>query len=157
MNENSTDNKNPNESYVNKVKINDEPKKLNGIPTVINETGVEVVVFDDMLVKKGSERWNLSVSGYFVIYKMSPNDLIYNIRRMWSKFGVKDIIVNNNGTYLFKFGNMEGLNVVFDKGPWMVNNKPLIVPGWNPELGMQMIEHSKLPVWVRLENIPLKA
>nr|GEW55871.1 hypothetical protein [Tanacetum cinerariifolium] len=71
-------------------------KNLNYRPTVTNDTGTEVVVFDEMLVRKGSERWNLTASGYFVGYKMPPYELRYNIRRMWGKFGVEDIIVNND-------------------------------------------------------------
>ncbi|GJR19678.1 hypothetical protein Tco_0968205 [Tanacetum coccineum] len=54
---------------------NEAPKKLNYKPTVINENGVEVVIFDEMIVKKGSERWNLTISGYFVGYWMAPNEL----------------------------------------------------------------------------------
>ncbi|GKB13881.1 retrovirus-related pol polyprotein from transposon TNT 1-94 [Tanacetum coccineum] len=121
-----------NESYVNMVKKDEAPKKLNYKPTEINENGVEVVIFDEMIVKKGSERWNLTVSGYFVGYRMAPNELRYNIRRMWGKYGVRDIRVNNDGTCLFKFNNKE-------------------------EIGMQKAEHCKLPVWVRMTEVPLEA
>ncbi|GJV32713.1 RNA-directed DNA polymerase, eukaryota, reverse transcriptase zinc-binding domain protein [Tanacetum coccineum] len=39
----------------------------------------------------------------------------------------------------------------------MVTNWPLIVQQWNPEIGMQKAEHSKLPVWVRMTDVPLEA
>ncbi|GJS17916.1 RNA-directed DNA polymerase, eukaryota, reverse transcriptase zinc-binding domain protein [Tanacetum coccineum] len=132
-------------------------KNLNYMPTVTNDTGTEVIVFDEMLVRKASERWNLTASGYFVAYKMPPYELRYNIRRMWGKFRVKDIIVNNDGACLFKFRDNNRLNSVVEKGPWMVNGKLLIVQKWNHELGMQMSEHSKLPIWVRLSDVPLEA
>ena len=49
------------------------------------------------------------------------------------------------------------MNVVIEKGPWMVQNKPLFVQKWNPEIGMQIIEPKKLPVWVKMTNIPFEA
>ncbi|GJT58679.1 RNA-directed DNA polymerase, eukaryota, reverse transcriptase zinc-binding domain protein [Tanacetum coccineum] len=51
----------------------------------------------------------------------------------------------------------DGLRTVIDKGPWMVNNRPLIVQQWNHEIGIQKAEHSKLPLWVRMTDVPLKA
>ena len=62
-----------------------------------------------------------------------------------------------NGQYTIKFRNEEGLNVVIEKGPWMVQNKPLFVQKWNPGIGMQKIEPKKMPVLVKMINIPLEA
>ncbi|GJY45973.1 RNA-directed DNA polymerase, eukaryota, reverse transcriptase zinc-binding domain protein, partial [Tanacetum coccineum] len=73
-----------NETYVNMVKKDEIPKKLCYKPIEINDNGVEVVIFDELIVKKGCERWNLT------------------------------------------FSNIKGLQAVIDKGPWMVNNRPLI-------------------------------
>ena len=39
----------------------------------------------------------------------------------------------------------------------MVNNRPLFVLKWNPEIGMSKVEPSKLPVWVKLMCIPMEA
>ena len=109
-----------------------------------------------MLIKKGSERGNLTACRQFVGYNMHHNEFRYNIRRMWSQFGVKDIVYNN-GQFLFKFKSIEGMESVIEKGPWMVNNKPLFVQRWNPEMNMTKLEPKKLPVWVKLVNIPLEA
>ncbi|GJY63014.1 RNA-directed DNA polymerase, eukaryota, reverse transcriptase zinc-binding domain protein [Tanacetum coccineum] len=108
------------DTFANMVKKDEIPKKLSFKPTIVTDNGVEVVIFDEVLTRKGCERWNLTVSGHFVGYKMAPNELRYNIRRMWAKYGVRDIIVNYDGTCLFKFKDIEGLNSVIEKGPWMV-------------------------------------
>ncbi|GJU11801.1 zinc knuckle CX2CX4HX4C containing protein, partial [Tanacetum coccineum] len=145
------------ETYVNMVRKDEVPKKLIDRPTVTNDTYIEVVVFDEFLVKKGSERWNLTASRYFVGYRIAPKELRYNIRRMCGKFMGRDIIVNNGGACLFKVRDINGLNSVIDKGPRMVNNKPLFVQKWNHEIGMQMSKHSKIPIWVRMTDVPLEA
>ncbi|GKC34153.1 hypothetical protein Tco_1046537, partial [Tanacetum coccineum] len=49
-----------NETYVNMVKKDEIPKKLCYKPIEINDNGVEVVIFDELIVKKGCERWNLT-------------------------------------------------------------------------------------------------
>nr|GEW29518.1 RNA-directed DNA polymerase, eukaryota, reverse transcriptase zinc-binding domain protein [Tanacetum cinerariifolium] len=61
------------------------------------DNGEEVVIFDENIVEEGSRKWANTVCGYFVGCNMSPAELRYNIRRMWGKFGVYDIISNGNG------------------------------------------------------------
>lgn len=45
------------------------------------------------------------------------------------------------------------VNGVFEQGPWMVNGKPLIVKRWNSEIGLEKVEHDKLPIWVKFSKI----
>ncbi|GJV53270.1 RNA-directed DNA polymerase, eukaryota, reverse transcriptase zinc-binding domain protein [Tanacetum coccineum] len=120
--------KNNNVSYANMVKKDEVPKNLNYIPTLITDVGTEVVIFDDMLVQRGSERWNLIVYGQFVGYDMNIHELRYNIKRMWSKFGVAEIDTIKEGHYVF-----------------------------NSDIGMERMEPKKMPVWVKIVNVPLEA
>ncbi|PWA80359.1 hypothetical protein CTI12_AA195320 [Artemisia annua] len=125
-------------SYANVVKKDEFPKELLYILTEMNEAGNEVVVFDEMLVKNGSERWRLTACGQFIGFNMHISELRYNIRRMWSKFGVTDISASKNGQYLFMFRDIDGLNSVIDQGPWMVQNKPLFIHRWSPDMGIEL-------------------
>ncbi|PWA66335.1 hypothetical protein CTI12_AA328150 [Artemisia annua] len=120
---------------VNTVSNTVDSEKLNNVEICVNNVnnslndktdgGSEVVVFDEMIVLKGSERWNLTVCGQFVGYSMNPNESKILCAMM--------------------------------KGPWMINNKPLFVQKWSPEMNMKKIEPRKLPVWVKMVNIPLEA
>ncbi|GKD27282.1 zinc knuckle CX2CX4HX4C containing protein, partial [Tanacetum coccineum] len=103
-------------SYAKMVEKDEIPKDLNYIPTRITKFAIEVVLFDEMLVKKGSERWNLTICGQFVGFHMHTNEMRYNIRRMWSQFGVTEINAGKNRYYMFKFRNEDGLNRVTEKG-----------------------------------------
>ncbi|GJR43471.1 hypothetical protein Tco_1311574 [Tanacetum coccineum] len=78
-------------SYASMVKRDENPNSLEFIPTVVSETGIEIVIFDEEIVQKGSERWGLTVYGQFVGYDMHISELRYNIRRMWGKFGIAEI------------------------------------------------------------------
>nr|GEZ69393.1 reverse transcriptase domain, reverse transcriptase zinc-binding domain protein [Tanacetum cinerariifolium] len=110
--------------------------KLWSILTEILEDEREVVIFDEELVTLGSEKWNLIVCRYFVGYKMSVGELRYNLRRMWSKNGVGDIVPHNNDVFLFKFHHKEGLQYVLKNRPWLITNKPMFVQKWDPEMYM---------------------
>ncbi|GKG08259.1 RNA-directed DNA polymerase, eukaryota, reverse transcriptase zinc-binding domain protein, partial [Tanacetum coccineum] len=101
--------------------------KLYTIPTSVNNKGEEVVVFDEEPVLEGCEKWKFTVCGYFVGCKMHINDLKYNTRRMWTRFGLKDIVVDSDEMCFFKFKDEEGMKYVIDQSPWIVNGKPLIV------------------------------
>ncbi|GKA06590.1 RNA-directed DNA polymerase, eukaryota, reverse transcriptase zinc-binding domain protein [Tanacetum coccineum] len=105
-----------------------DDNKLFNIPTSVNSKGEEVVLFDEDLVLEGCEKWKLTVCGYFVGCKMHINVLKYNIKRMWTRFGLKDIVVDADEMCFFKFKDEEE-----KKTP------------------------CKVPVWIRLYNVPLEA
>ncbi|GKE08762.1 RNA-directed DNA polymerase, eukaryota, reverse transcriptase zinc-binding domain protein, partial [Tanacetum coccineum] len=134
---------------------NDEGIKGNNV-SQISETGIEVI-FDEKIVQKGNEKWGLTICGQFVSYDMHISELRYNIRRMWRKFGIAEIDKWKNGCYMFKFRDEISMNAVLEKGPWMVRNKPLFVQKWSSKIRMTKVEPKKLPVWVKIVNVPLEA
>nr|GEU85616.1 hypothetical protein [Tanacetum cinerariifolium] len=116
-------------SYASMVKVDDIPKELDFIPAIFTEDGIEVVVFYEKIVKLGSKRWCLTICGQFVGYDMHINE----------------------------FRDEIGLNAVIEKEPWMIRNKPLFIQKWSSEIGMQKVEPRKMPVWVKINNVPLEA
>ncbi|GJX73647.1 putative reverse transcriptase domain-containing protein [Tanacetum coccineum] len=81
--------------------------KLIHVPTVIRD-GDEVVVFEKELVREGCEKWKLTVCGYFVGCNMLVYELKYNLRRMWAKYRLGDIVVEADD--LLKFGYKPKVN-----------------------------------------------
>ncbi|GKE11366.1 RNA-directed DNA polymerase, eukaryota, reverse transcriptase zinc-binding domain protein [Tanacetum coccineum] len=131
--------------------------QLRSIPTVLNDSGEEIVVFDEEMVKIRSKKWELTLCGQCVGHHMSLPMLNYHLRRMLSRYGYKEIVDNGNGKWLFKFNRDDGLNEVAAKSLRMVNGKPLLVYRWDPSIGLDKVEPSVLPVWVKLCNMPMEA
>ncbi|GKA31463.1 zinc knuckle CX2CX4HX4C containing protein [Tanacetum coccineum] len=75
---------------------------------------------------------------------------------MWRLYQLEEVIVNQ-GLYYFNFKSQEGMNSVIENGPWMVENKPLFVRKWEPGLCMSKLDTSKVPLWVKIYDIPLEA
>lgn len=115
------------------------------------------MVFDDELLELGSKKWNSTVCGYFVGCRVSFNEARYHLRRMWNKYGLEDMYANEGGVFFFKFHDEGGMEEVVKNGPWMVNNKPLFVQKWRVGLCLDKAEPSKLPVWVKMLNVPMEA
>nr|GEY68558.1 hypothetical protein [Tanacetum cinerariifolium] len=55
--------------------INDFEKKLLEVPTEIDDNGIKVVIFDEMMIEDGSKRWEKTVCAYIVGYGMFVNKL----------------------------------------------------------------------------------
>ncbi|GKE15675.1 RNA-directed DNA polymerase, eukaryota, reverse transcriptase zinc-binding domain protein [Tanacetum coccineum] len=142
-------------SFANTVCENVVDNKLILIPTDTND-GREVVVFDDEILKYGVKKWQMTLCGHFVGYRMKYAELKYNFCRMWGKHGLSDIVTQND-MFLFKFRNEEGMNQVLENGPWMVNNKPLFIQKWNTGVIMDNKEPKVIPLWVKLYSVPIEA
>lgn len=52
-------------SYANATSQNLFDKNLISIPIEIDESGIEVVVFNETLVAEGSKKWDMTFCGYF--------------------------------------------------------------------------------------------
>nr|GEV87296.1 hypothetical protein [Tanacetum cinerariifolium] len=75
----------------------------------------------------------------------------------WRKFGFERIIRNDDGVYLFKFATKSGSDQVIEKGPWMIRKSPIILTKWSPNVSLKRGEVTKVPVWVKMYNVPVLA
>nr|GEU62973.1 hypothetical protein [Tanacetum cinerariifolium] len=66
-------------------------------------------------------------------------------------------LVKEDGMCYFKFKNEEGMNYVIDQSPWLVNGKPHLVQKWDQNTIIIKEAPGKIPIWIRLFNIPLEA
>ncbi|GJZ51821.1 zinc knuckle CX2CX4HX4C containing protein [Tanacetum coccineum] len=101
----------------NKVGLGEFDKSLMDIPTELDSNGVEIVVFDEVMIAEGCKKWDKTLFAYFVGNGMAVSELKYNLRKMWSRYGFKDIVDYSNGVYFMKFNNENGLESVVNNGP----------------------------------------
>ncbi|KAK8549624.1 hypothetical protein V6N13_073407 [Hibiscus sabdariffa] len=62
----------------------------------------------------------------------------------------------SSNLYVFSFGNAAAMDWVLENGPWHIQNKPLILRKWEPNLRRLDLDLKKIPVWVQLYNVPLE-
>ncbi|GKF26821.1 RNA-directed DNA polymerase, eukaryota, reverse transcriptase zinc-binding domain protein [Tanacetum coccineum] len=78
----------------------------------------------DSVIEDASTKWNMTVIGHFVGYRMSYREIMGNLRRMWRSCQFVDIIMNNSGLYFSKFKSHDGMQAVIENGPcsWEVDS-----------------------------------
>nr|GEX39893.1 hypothetical protein [Tanacetum cinerariifolium] len=107
-------------------------------------------------IEFGSEAWSLQLYRYFVGTSMDYRVVNGNLSMMWIKYGIESITKTSSGVFYFKLKNREGMKSVLESGPWMVNNIPLVLNAWEPNIWLEKVEPSTIPIWVCVYNIPME-
>ncbi|KAK8605380.1 hypothetical protein V6N13_102162 [Hibiscus sabdariffa] len=58
--------------------------------------------------------------------------------------------------YVFSFSSVADRDWVLENGPWHIQNKPLVLRKWEPNMRKLDFELSKMPIWFQLYNVPLE-
>ncbi|KAJ9536695.1 LOW QUALITY PROTEIN: hypothetical protein OSB04_un000168, partial [Centaurea solstitialis] len=101
--------------------------------------------------------YKTTLFGYFLGPRLNFAIVEKYAKTNWSKFGLTDVMLNNNGIFFFKFNDVGGSNQVVAAGPTMIRGVPFFVENWEPGKGITKPIHNVCPLWVKLHNIPLVA
>ncbi|KAJ9539067.1 hypothetical protein OSB04_031800 [Centaurea solstitialis] len=129
--------------------------KLTYYPPVVTELGTRRAIIPDELIQKQASEWALTLAGYFIGKRPAFPFVQYHARRMWKKYGLTDVILNDQGYFFFKFNSNQGLNFVFENGPWLFNGMPIFIQKWQPGLCFDKPELNFVPLWVNIYGLPL--
>ncbi|GJW78319.1 polypyrimidine tract-binding protein homolog 2 isoform X1 [Tanacetum coccineum] len=79
------------------------------------------------------------------------------VSNTWSKFGFQKVTRDDDDVYYFKFTSRTGLGQVLEKGPWLIQNQPIILTKWSPNMSLSRDKVTKVPVWVKVHKVPVVA
>lgn len=123
-----------------------EPELCDGEPLVKISTDI---------CDQGSALWEDSLIGQFQgtpppLYQIQS--VAYNL---WGRYGGVDVLVWENESFIFKFGDLETKQWVLANGPWFISQKPLFLSCWRPG-PIEKISLKKVPMWIKLWGVPLE-
>ncbi|KAF8034230.1 hypothetical protein BT93_C0499 [Corymbia citriodora subsp. variegata] len=75
------------------------------------------------------------------------------IKHLWGPRLI-EVKANDQGFYFFHIPDVEFRRKVLEGGPLTVARVPLILQQWKPMLELKKGEHTSVPVWIRLKNLP---
>ncbi|XP_028082596.1 uncharacterized protein LOC114283918 [Camellia sinensis] len=75
---------------------------------------------------------------------------------MWKSKGLKEILANGEGFWFFIFDDPDCCKMVLEGGPWYVGGFNLILKQWSRMMKLTKEKATKVPVWVRLFNVPME-
>ncbi|GJY07035.1 putative reverse transcriptase domain-containing protein [Tanacetum coccineum] len=134
-------------------------EKVVNFRLLVNEENMDKS--DCVLLKRVADvvkcKYENNLVGYFV-GKTIAFPLVQNyVYNTWTKFGLQKLMKTDDGVFLFKFASKEGLEQVLQRGPWMIRSSPLLLSKWSSTLSLKKGEVTKVPMWVKLYNVPILA
>ncbi|XP_071727851.1 uncharacterized protein [Rutidosis leptorrhynchoides] len=101
------------------------------------------------------DRYSNMLYGYFVGKRLAYPVVKHYVMSVWKKYGIEKTMMNSKGFYFFKFSTAQGMLDVIENGPWMIRTVPIILNKWSPDVSLSKEDLTKVPVWVKLHDIPL--
>lgn len=65
------------------------------------------------------------------------------------------VSANRQGHFLIKFSNSNDVNLILQSGPYSMGGRPVMVTQWSTEFDFQRDVLMKVPIWVKMHNLPL--
>lgn len=82
-----------------------------------------------------------------------PEGLIQWIYSIWTENC--DIHLCSKGFFIVKFDTIKDKEFALNEGPWFWGNAGLFVKSWSPDFDPNSMVVTKMPVWVKLFNLPI--
>ncbi|GJT22905.1 ribonuclease H-like domain, reverse transcriptase, RNA-dependent DNA polymerase [Tanacetum coccineum] len=64
---------------------------------------------------------------------------------------------SSTGLFSFQFSSMDGLNAMYENGPWFIRSHPIILTKWNPDVNLLKEDAGNVLVWVKIYGVPVTA
>lgn len=137
--------------WVNLFKDNRKPSK--GFGLQFSPPSAEEVLLDDSDLQPLEEAWGHSLIGY-VAGRFPGKKALMECCQKW---GVNfSYSTHESGWLVFRFQNEEDMNQVISAGPYFIFQRPLLLKVMPPFFDFGNEELNKIPVWVKLRNLPLE-
>lgn len=108
------------------------------------------------VVEVGAAHWKNCIVGYFVD-KTLPFFAVKSMAlKMWSKFGLQDVMSNGKGFLFFKFDVAGAYRQILENGPWHFGGRLVVLQQWYPQMELAKVGLTKVPLWVQIYNVPLE-
>ncbi|KAL8097941.1 hypothetical protein AgCh_030893 [Apium graveolens] len=105
---------------------------------------------------QGRKAWENCLVGYFFENRVAFHVMHHIAKRKWSKRGLLEVIMNNEGFFFFKFETEKDLLEILEEGVCLIEGKPLILQRWYPQIELSKEVPRFIPLWVKIFNIPLQ-
>ncbi|GAV74915.1 DUF4283 domain-containing protein [Cephalotus follicularis] len=108
------------------------------------------------ILAEGAKEWEHALVGFFVGKKIPFRSLLTVLNKKWSSVGKFSIHTVENGIFIFKYESEAARDWILNNGPWDVWGVHLALRLWERDLPPISSGFAKIPVWVKLMNIPME-
>ncbi|GJX42803.1 nucleotide-binding alpha-beta plait domain-containing protein [Tanacetum coccineum] len=126
-------------------------------PASNRKDGFTDTVLPRTAMDKVKHKYVNSLVGDFIGKNLAFHVVQNYVTNTWAKFRFEKLMKTDDGVFLFKFAAKMGMDQVLKRGPWIIRNMPLILNKWTPSLSLKKDEVTKIPIWVKMHNVPIVA
>ncbi|GKA03506.1 probable leucine-rich repeat receptor-like protein kinase [Tanacetum coccineum] len=84
-----------------------------------------------------NERFANTTYGFFLGKRVAYPVVANYVRNTWGKYGlVRSMFSSSTRLFSFQFSSMDGLDALLENGPWFIQNNPLILKKWHPDVNL---------------------
>lgn len=121
----------------------------------ISSVGSVTVAPPVEVLKLGLNKWSTSLVGHFIHSKLPFRLVESSAKKLWGHQGLSKVYLHDKGYFIFKFDTVTDRDNVLASGPWYIASKLLCLQPWQEGVNFIKSDCSKVPIWVKLSNIPL--
>ncbi|KAJ0093684.1 hypothetical protein Patl1_25491 [Pistacia atlantica] len=108
------------------------------------------------LTMKGRKKWRNCLVGSFIERKPLFHSVQSMTLKLWQKYGIKDIMMNEEGFFFFKYEEEAMMFQCLEDGPWLFQNKPIMLQKLQPKMEINKEAPQFIPLWAKLFDVPLE-
>ncbi|KAF7145517.1 hypothetical protein RHSIM_Rhsim04G0101400 [Rhododendron simsii] len=126
--------------------VKNTPMSLSYRPPQVR--GSSVVVCPPQEVEdNGSDLWSDCIVGYFLDKKVAFPIVKNIVMNIWRKFGIYEVLANDQGFFFFRFTQEGAHRKVMESGPWPIAGHLMILKKWQPQMVLQTEQLSSIPIF----------
>ncbi|XP_031278841.1 uncharacterized protein LOC116137295 [Pistacia vera] len=76
--------------------------------------------------------------------------------KLWRKYGITEVMMNDKVFFFLKFGTESEMIQCVEDGPWLFQNRPILLQKWRPAMELSKIAPQVILLWVKLFDVPLE-
>ncbi|XP_058774117.1 uncharacterized protein LOC131648371 [Vicia villosa] len=99
--------------------------------------------------------WENVLIMYVIGANLSMNAVKNYMMKAWNFVTLPEMYYNDEGFFILKFKNGEDIDTVLMKGPYTIQNKPMIILEWSHDFSMAKDMLRSIPIWIKLPNLLL--
>ncbi|XP_044507203.1 uncharacterized protein LOC123226738 [Mangifera indica] len=108
------------------------------------------------VAEQGAIKWNTCVVGFFLGKRPPFLTVKRALERMWTAYGLIDVMTSGQGVIILKFLDKEGVSRAVEEGQLTIQGQPFLIRKWTTNLPMVINDVKKVAIWVKLYAIPLE-
>ncbi|KAL0439709.1 UNVERIFIED_CONTAM: hypothetical protein Slati_2453900 [Sesamum latifolium] len=115
----------------------------------------EIIVWPSLdAIRDGSRWWSSTAVGYFLGRRPYFHHVKEYARSVWPM--VREVTATSNGFVFFQFTTTAAMEEVIEGGPWLFHGQPIVLQKWEPGMVLRKLQHTQVPVWIKLRHLPVK-